>query len=331
VRTLVTGATGFVGRYLVRDLVARGHEVVAVVRPSRSLPAEFAELGVEVLRADLRRPSDELAAALRDVDAIVNLAAGTQGSWRAAFDLNVLTAEHLAAAIRAAGWRGRLVHVSSFSVYALNQLPAGALVDERTPLEPEPGRRDDYAWAKRVQERVIDELRADPHGPEVVVVRPGAIYGPGRQFQYRLGRRVGSVVLLLGGRVPMPLNYVENTVSLLATCVEHPRAAGEVFNAVDPDPPRQREYLRAWRRAQPERIRVLPVPLTAMRAVSALLLAAGRRTGGRIRPPGFFDPYMTTPTLRRFRYATGRPTEVLGWTPPVGREEAFARTFRAAS
>jgi len=165
VRTLVTGATGFVGRYLVRDLVARGHEVVAVVRPSRSLPAEFAELGVEVLRADLRRPSDELAAALRDVDAIVNLAAGTQGSWRAAFDLNVLTAEHLAAAIRAAGWRGRLVHVSSFSVYALNQLPAGALVDERTPLEPEPGHPHprSFGGAPHAGRRVTERRRLGRH------------------------------------------------------------------------------------------------------------------------------------------------------------------------
>jgi len=120
---------------------------------------------------------------------------------------------------------------------ALAQSPAAPPVAHRFPqtttLHGET-RRDDYAWAKRVQERVIDELRADPHGPEVVVVRPGAIYGPGRQFQYRLGRRVGSVVLLLGGRVPMPLNYYlepENAAHLLIwlTSEENTHVTGQTI------------------------------------------------------------------------------------------------------
>ena len=61
--------------------------------------------------------------------------------------------ERLLSAIERAGWKGRFVHVSSFAVYAFNQLPAGATVDEETPLEPDPGRRDDYAWTKLLQER----------------------------------------------------------------------------------------------------------------------------------------------------------------------------------
>ena len=67
-------------------------------------------------------------------------------------------------------------------------------------------------------------------------MRPGAIYGRERRFQWRLGRMVGDDVLLLyGGGNTMPLNYVENTASLLAECGRHPAAPGLVLNAVDPD------------------------------------------------------------------------------------------------
>lgn len=114
------------------------------------------------------------------------------------------------------GWQGRYVHVSSFAVYALNQRPAWSVVDESVPIEPYPARRDDYAWGEVLQERLVDELMAGPSIP-ISVVRPGAIFGPERQFQYRLGRQLRNTALLLfGGHNPMPLVYIENVASLLA-------------------------------------------------------------------------------------------------------------------
>ena len=111
-RTLVTGATGFVGRYLVRELLERGHQVTALVRPSRSLPPGWAARGVVRLGVDLRHPSEALGKSIAGADAVFHLAATTAGSWRAMFDATVLSTENLIEAMRAAGWRGRLVHVS---------------------------------------------------------------------------------------------------------------------------------------------------------------------------------------------------------------------------
>ena len=125
----------------------------------------------------------------------------------------------------------------------------------------------------------------------------------------------------------MPLNYVENTASLLAECAIHPNAAGEVFNAVDPEPLAQWQYLRHWLRAQPERVTVIPVPLALLSGIRESLCLAERMTAGRIAPPRFLDPYATTPNLRNFRYRSSRATEVLGWIPPVPLAEALRRTF----
>ena len=324
-RAFVTGATGFLGQRLVAELRRRGHDVSVLVRPSAEPGPDLD--GVTHVRGDLRRPDEALAEAVLAADAVFHAAAVSSGNWRGMFAGTVLPTEWLLATLRDGGWRGRLVHVSTFSVYGLNQVPEGALVDEHTPLEPEPGRRGDYAWTKWLQERMVREF-GETTDAEVVIVRPGAIYGEGRAFQHRLGRPVGErLLLLLGGRTLMPLNHVDNTASLLAECGENPSAAGHVFNAVDPDPPTQLEYFRWYRAGEGDGMVGVPVPLAVFRAFSRLYATLERATGGRIRTPGFFDDYVTGPVLRRFRYATDTPQRVLGWTPPVDRAEARRRTF----
>ena len=324
-KAFVTGATGFLGRRLVAELLERGHEVTVLARPSAEPGAELA--GAHVVRGDLRRPDDAIAEAVLASDVVFHVAAVSSGNWRGMFAGTVLPTEWLLGVLRGGDWRGRLVLVSTFSVYGLNQVPEGAIVDENTPLEPEPGRRGDYAWTKWLQERMVRAFAREGEA-EVVIVRPGAIYGPGRAFQERLGRRVGSrLLLLLGGRTLMPLNHVDNAASLLAECGENPAAAGEVFNAVDPDPPTQLEYFRWWRAGEGAGVLGLPVPLAVLRGFSRGYAVLERRTGGAVRAPGFFDPYVTGPVLRRFRFATDKPQRILGWTPPVDRDEARRRTF----
>jgi nucleoside-diphosphate-sugar epimerase len=326
-RTLLTGASGFIGRHVAGELAHRGHDVVALVRPSSTVPRELEQRQVELFPTDLRRPAEGLGEAIEGADAIIHLAAGIAGSLRMRFDATVAGTENLISAIPAGGWSGRLVHVSSLAVYAFARIPSGATIDETSPLEPELGRRDEYAWVKGWQERLVRELAASRRC-EVTIVRPGAVHGPGRDLPARLGRPLGARALLVwGGAARLPLVHVDNLASLLATCAEHPGAAGQVFNAVDDDPPRQWTYLRRWRRAQPRRVVPVPVPRAALRA-------AGRGfalTGGRLPGPGFLAPYTAAPVLRSFRYEAGTPRSVLGWTAPLSADEALERTFAPAA
>jgi nucleoside-diphosphate-sugar epimerase len=325
-RTLVTGASGFIGSHVTGELARRGHDVVALVRPSSTVPPELEQRRVETFATDLRRPAAGLAEAIEGADAVVHLAAGIAGSPRMRFDATVVATENLIAAIPAGGWGGRLVHVSSLAVYAFARIPSGATIDETSPLEPELGRRDDYAWVKGWQERIVREFAASGRC-EVTIVRPGAVFGRGRDLPARLGRPLGERALLVwGGTARLPLVHVENLASLLATCAEHPSAGGRVFNAVDVDPPRQWTYVRRWRRAQPRLAISVPVPRAALRA-------AGRGfalTGSRLPGPGFLAPYPAAPVLRSFRYETGTPRHVLGWTAPLSPEAALERTFAPA-
>jgi UDP-glucose 4-epimerase len=110
---------------------------------------------------------------------------------------------------------------------------------------------------------------------------------------------------------------VENTASLLAECAENPRAAGETFNAVDPRPLRQWEYARRWRRLGDGNLRILALPVWPLRLAGSAISS----------PPSFLDPYRLCAAYGNFRYDTGRAVRVLGWEPPVDRDEALRRTF----
>jgi nucleoside-diphosphate-sugar epimerase len=243
------------------------------------------------------------------------------------FESTVHGTEHLVELIRSIGWRGRFVHVSSYSVYALNACPKGAVVSESTPEEPNPGQRDDYSWTKILQERVVRRLDG-VEGVDLVVVRPGAIYGPERQFQPRLGRQIGDrVVLLLGGTNAMPLTYVENTVDLIATCGRHPAAAGRIFNAVDQPAIRQWTYLRRWLDSKSTSTLVVPLPVGVLDAFGKAYSALAAARPAEVHPPVLFRPYAIGPTTRSLTYAPSQAHEALAWSPPHSVEEALARTF----
>ena len=328
-QVIVTGAAGFVGRHAVAELRHRGHEVVAVVRRPGGDDADpwSDDAGVRTVAADLRLGVATIAPLLPDAGAVIHLVASSRGTARERFDATVLGTERLLQAIAAVGWRGRFVHVSSFAVCEFARLRRGGQVDEDTPLEAELGRRDDYAWTKAWQERLVREAAARGE-LEMTIVRPGAIFGAQRRAQQRLGRPLGERgLLLIGGMGVLPLTHVQNTASLLAECAVNPAAAGETFHAVDPGRVRQWQYLRRWRAAGDGPRRVIPLPLPAFRAIGACYATAARASGGAIRSPAMFDAYLTTPNVGRFRWETDKAQRVLGWHPPIGLPAALQRTF----
>ncbi|MDJ0412682.1 NAD-dependent epimerase/dehydratase family protein [Rhodococcoides fascians] len=173
-KCLVTGATGFVGSNLVRDLVHAGHEVLASGAPG-STTRFLSGLPVKIQLADLldRHAVDSL---VKGQDWVFHLA-GDTSTWRKLSarrrSVNVVAAGIVANASVDAGV-GRLVHTSTIDVHGCNS--DGSPVDERGGSNPLTGMGYDYAETKvageqQVRNRIVDGL-------DVVVVYPGFMIGP---------------------------------------------------------------------------------------------------------------------------------------------------------
>jgi nucleoside-diphosphate-sugar epimerase len=215
------------------------------------------------------------------------------------------------------------VLVSSFGVYGVANLPRGHVLDEATPMEAQPARRDLYSQAKLRQEKLFREYQTR-HGFPLVVLRPGVIYGPrGSRISARVGLDLMGFFLYLGGDNLLPLTYVDNCAEAIAVAGQSAAAEGQTYNVVDDDLPTCRRYLARYR-AEVKPLRVIPIPYPVMRAISAGVLRYHAFSKGQL--PAIFTPYKTATSWGGNRFDNAK-LKGLGWRPLVSTEEGIARTF----
>jgi nucleoside-diphosphate-sugar epimerase len=192
-RTLVTGATGFIGTYLVRQLLADGVPTRVLVRRPALLPADVRSR-VQMVRGDLRDPT-ALRAAVPGTDTVLHLAACARAWSRDPTEfiaVNVAAVEALLDAACAAGVE-RLVHVSTILTLPPRR-PAG--------LDGIASRPTAYEASKRAGERLVESYAAA--GRHAVIVHPTRVYGPGPCNDANAVTRV--IALYLRGRFRVRLD-----------------------------------------------------------------------------------------------------------------------------
>jgi 2-alkyl-3-oxoalkanoate reductase len=203
--TLVTGGNGFVGRYIVEQLLARGERVRVL---GRGAYPELAALGAECIQADLgaAEAAGALAGAMRGVEVVFHVAAkaGIWGAFDEFYRSNVTATQRVVRAAEKAGVP-KLVYTSSPSVAIGETDLAG--VDESTPyptryLSP-------YAATKSLAERYVLARTAIA----TTAIRPHIIWGPRdpHMFPRLLARaRSGRLFRVGDGTNLVDVTYVEN-------------------------------------------------------------------------------------------------------------------------
>ncbi|HUO54709.1 MAG TPA: hopanoid-associated sugar epimerase [Rhodoblastus sp.] len=204
-KTLVTGATGFVGAAVARALIARGERVVLLARKS-SVRGNIEGLDAEVVEGDLRDAAS-LRLALRGVERLYHVAADYR-MWapdpREIIEANrVGTANIMTEALRAEV--SRIVYCSSVATLKLNG--EGRPVDETSPAAPDQA-IGAYKKSKTIAERLVEQMVAE-QGLPAVIVNPSTPIGPRDIKPTPTGR---IIVEAASGRMP---GFVDTGLNLV--------------------------------------------------------------------------------------------------------------------
>jgi len=327
-KILVTGAGGFLGSALVERLLVHGErEVRCLVRQGRgprklrALAERFPDASVEFWSGDLTSRQDAHRA-LKDVGVVYHLAAAMKGSAADIFLNTVVASKNLLEELIPLG-SIRVVLTSSFSVYGTAVLPAGAVLNENTALERQPGRRDLYSQAKLRQELLFREYR-EKHGFPLVIVRPGVIYGPGSGgMSNRVGISVFGLFFCMGRSNLIPLTYVDNCAEALVVAGRIGGEEADAYNAVDDDVPTAREFLRMYRQ-RVEKIKYITLPYAATRALSGLVERYSRYSRGQL--PAVLTPYKSACLWGGNSFDNSK-LKAIGWKQIVSTSEGLETYF----
>jgi UDP-glucose 4-epimerase len=312
-RVLVTGATGFVGRALIDELVKAGFAVTAAVRDAAITPR-----WPETVRTVAVGPIDgntDWSAALDGAERIVHLAGiahhpiSDDATTIARYTVvNVNGTAALATAAARAG-AARLLFLSSIKVN-------GEATTDRAFTESDaPAPEDIYGRSKWQAEQALTTIGRDT-GLAVTIIRSPLVYGPGVRGNF------ASLLRLCDTPLPLPFGAIRNRRSLIArgnlvsaivTALGHPAAAGETFLVRDGEDLSTAELVRRLRRALHRPPRLVPVP-TGLLAGAARLLGRGAMADRLLGSLAVDD--------RKIRAK-------LQWQPPMRCDAALAETAAA--
>jgi 2-alkyl-3-oxoalkanoate reductase len=314
---LVTGASGFLGSALVKALLSQGKNVRVLTRKSSDKNNQNADMCL----GDLGDP-DVVDAAIQGTEIVYHVGAATHGSWPDYECGTIWGTKNVVASCLRHRVR-RLVYVSSLSVLSYATLPAHARVSESAQLEQFPERRGHYASSKLEAEKSVMEA-ARGRNLNVVILRPGNIFGPGAERVPPYGIiPMGDHWMVIGrGDTLLPLVYVTDVVDALLKSAECTEAIGQVIHLVDPEQITQREYLKYCQTKMPE-IRVHYVPRSFLYCAAAGMQGLGALA--RIHVPLTIYRLRSIKPYVEFDCAAAR--QLLDWTPRVGVKDGLEHTF----
>jgi nucleoside-diphosphate-sugar epimerase len=323
-KVLVSGAGGFLGRFVVGRLLESGHDVRAIVRPTSTTP--IWNESVEIFPADLRVQGN-LKAAFDDIDAVLHLAAATAGNEDIQFASTVVATERFLEAMAHSSVK-RLIHVSSLVVY--DWARAKRIMDEDTPLLTAPYKMGGYTIAKIWQERVVTKF-ARTHSWDLTVLRPGFIWGPQHTQIAGMGRHIGKTYLMFGPLTRLPLSHVMNCADCLVAAIDRPAAIGETFNVIDGDEIQVWRYVREYARRSSQPGLMLPLPYFVGYGVARLAsITSHALFGKRGKLPSLLTPGRFESQFKPLRFSTRKLHDVLDWRPPLTFEECVNLSYGLA-
>jgi dihydroflavonol-4-reductase len=318
---LVTGGHGFVGTHLCARLLAEGHRVRVLARPSSDL-GNLAGLEVEVLRADVTEPA-RMPEAVAGCDVVFHLAGALKGLREEdLFRVNAQGTRNLAVACAAASPRpSRFVYVSSLAAAGPSPGPNAPRTED---MPPHP--LTWYGCSKLAGEDAVRSMA----GLDWTIVRPPIVYGPRERdvFGYfRIARRGWLPVVGSADRF-YSLIYAEDLAAGLVRVAQTPRTVGQVYFLAGPEVVSWIELGRLIASALGVTGRPLRVPEAVASAAGWIADAVARAQG---RPHIFSSQKVLEMLAPAWVCSADKAARDIGWrsgTPLANGLASTARWYR---
>lgn len=304
---LISGATGFVGSELRKELIKLGYSVRGT---SKSTKRD----GVHPVPLDTK----DWTPVLKGVDTVIHCAAlahvessGDEAFIRKVKEYNVHAPHRLAKQAKDQGVK-RFIFLSS--VKALGEsTPPRTPYTSRSEYLPE----DLYGESKRDAELALKKELSGSQ-TELVIIRPPLVYGPKVKGNFK------ALISLANRNLPLPFGSVNNKrslvalgnlVSLIVTCVQHPAELNEAFLVSDGYDVSTSELLEALTRAQGKKPKLWSFP------VSLMSLGAGMLGKKAIADRLFGNLQLDISNTKR----------VLNWEPPLSFHQAIQNCINSSA
>jgi nucleoside-diphosphate-sugar epimerase len=266
---------------------------------------------------------DSIARAVRGADVVYHLAAKVGSAPRKDyFEVNVGGTERVIQSCAESGV-GQFVYASSLAVYG--PIKEGTRIDEGTPFDGQPHRRDPYSESKITADERVRAF-AGKSGLPTLILREGIIFGPGRRlpaglFAFRAG---GTDVVFGRPANRFPLNYVENLVDAMQVAAA-PGPGLREYNVLDDDELTLQRYHVLKRAADGSTTCFasgwpLYVASPFAEVLRPLLPMGDTRLSGHQLKRALQDRWYDTSKIRR----------QTGWAPRISLEVAIGKTLSEA-
>ncbi len=320
-RILVTGANGFLGKALVRRLREELREPLRLL--VRRPPAGPADPDLQYVYGDLGNPA-VVDRAVHGVETVFHVGASMKGG---PFEYNAGTIWGTRNVIDACQRHGvKRAGVCQFHECAGTcRARAGRdrWATKLRRMSRHPQQRGLYTKTKLEAEKMVLEAAAAQR-VHAVVLRPGQIYGPGAEKFPPSGTiSLGGRWLVVGsGEHYVPLVYVENVVDALLAAAEKDLPNGAIFQLVDPEGIRQREYVDYVKRSgRPIRASYVPAWFLKFAGFGVAIL------GKIVKRPVPLTPYRVSSITPLWPCDCTAAHTQLGWMPKISIQQGMAITF----
>jgi nucleoside-diphosphate-sugar epimerase len=330
-KLLITGANGFIGNRVVQSLLEKGYKNLrCFVRPSGNLEKlndilkNYADSQLQIIKGNLLS-KDDCRKAVNGAFVIIHLAAGVGKAYPTCVMNSVVTTRNLLDASVESQTIKRFLNVSSFAVYDPSNLKRGKILDETCPIIARPEERGEaYCYGKLKQDELVVAYNRE-HGIPYVIVRPGAVFGPGKNaVTGRVGIDTFGPYFHMGGTNQIPFTYVDNCADAIVFAAMKRGIDGEIFNIVDDTLPRSCDFLEKYKR-NVKPFKSINIHHRISYVMSWMWEKYAGWSDGQLPP--VFNSSRWAAEWKGHRYSNSKLKHRTGWQPQVPMKDAMQRYF----